>query len=129
MILQDTKHRLQTREITEIEAWQMLGWFLECFQRYGITEVTLIYGYDWEVGDNSWKDQCVKVTDIRKHIKEKEEKEKGYLGFDDLYVKIDEVVQVHFCHHSDLHLQYNQDDVPLIKDLNSIFVERIGLKQ
>jgi hypothetical protein len=129
MILQHTKHSFQTREITETEAWEILDSFLDCFQRNGITEVTLIYGYDWKVGDNSWKDQRVNVKDIRKHIKEEEKKESGYLGFDDLYIKIEEVVQVHFCYHSDLHLQYNQDDVPLINDLNSIFVERIGLKQ
>ena len=84
MILKDTQNHLQTREITETEAWEILDWFLDCCRRHGIAEVTLIYGYDWDVGDNSWADQAVEVAAVREHIKAEEEKERGCLGDDDL---------------------------------------------
>jgi hypothetical protein len=129
MILQDTKHNIQTREITETEAWQILGWVLDCCRRHGITEVALIYGYDWDVGEKSWADQSVPVANVREHIKAEEEKERGGLGCDDLYIKVDETIQVLFCHHSDVHLQYDQNDLPFAKELRALWTERTGLKQ
>jgi hypothetical protein len=129
MILQHTKHHLQTREIAETEAWEALDWVLDCCSRHEIAEVTLIYGYDWDVGDKSWKDQTVNVASVRAHIRAEEKEKRGYLGYDDLYIKIDDAVQVLFCHHSELHLQYDQDDLPLVKDLSPLLMERIGLRR
>jgi hypothetical protein len=129
MILGDTKHNLQTREITEVEAWEILEWVLDCCRRHGISEVTLIYGYDWDVGDESWADQLVQVANVREHIKAEEEKERGFFGYDDLYIQINGEVQVQFCHHSDVHLSYDQDDLPLAKELRELLIEKVGLKQ
>jgi len=107
MILKAT-HNLTTREITEDEAWETLDWFVGCFRRHGIDQVVLIYGYDWDLGEKTWKDQVVDVADVRDHIKAAESEELGWLGYDDLYIKINEVVQIHYCHHEELHLNYDE---------------------
>ncbi|HSW00892.1 MAG TPA: hypothetical protein VLI39_12010 [Sedimentisphaerales bacterium] len=128
MILKDTKHNGQTREIRETETWEILGWVLDCCRRHGISEVTLIYGYDWDVGDKSWADQPVPVVNVCEHVKAEEEKEKGCLGCDDLYLQINGEVQVQFCHHADVHLQYDPDDLPLAKKLRALLIEKIGCR-
>jgi len=128
MILK-TRCNLTTRETTENEAWEILDWLLRCFQRHGIDEVVLIYGYDWDLGEVSWQDQAVKVGDVETHIKAAESKELGWLGYDDLYIKIRETVQVHFCHHEELHLNYDQDDEPLVGELIAYFTEAVGLQE
>lgn len=129
MILQDTKHNVQTCEITEAEAREILGWILDCFRRHGVTGVTLIYGYDWSVGDKSWADQPVSLADVCDHIKTEEERERGCLGYDDLYLQVGGEVQVLFCHHSEVHLQYDRDDLPLAKELRALLAEKVGLKR
>ena len=129
MILKDTEHSLQSGEITDAKAWEILDMLLDCFRKHKITEVTLIFGFDWQVGDECWADQTVKIDDIHEYIKAQEIKETGYLNYDDVYIKISDTVQVHFCHHSDMHLEYNEEDHPLIKDLRAIFVNKIGLKK
>jgi len=115
--------------ITETEAWEILAWVLDCCRRRGVGEVTLIYGYDWGAGDQSWADQSVPVATVREHIKTQEEKERGYLGYDDVYIQVNSEVQVLFCHHSEVHLQYDQDDLPLAKELETLLSERVGLAQ
>lgn len=127
MILK-TRHRLDTREVTEYEAWEILDWLLESFRRHGIDEVVLIYGYDWDLGEKTWKDQTVKVDDVRTHIKAAESKELGAFGFDDVYLKVRESVQIQFCHHEELHLHYDEQDHPLTQELIAYFTETIGLK-
>ncbi|MEN6428700.1 MAG: hypothetical protein ABFE13_25410 [Phycisphaerales bacterium] len=129
MILPDTKHNVQTRVITETEAWEILAWVLDCCQRHGVGEVTLIYGHNWDAGDKSWADQSVPVATVREHIKAQEEKERGYLGYDDVYIQVNGEVQVLFCHHSEVHLQYDQDDLPLANELKALLSEKVGLKQ
>ncbi|MEN6575822.1 MAG: hypothetical protein ABFD90_05710 [Phycisphaerales bacterium] len=115
--------------ITETETWEILGWVLDCCRRHGVDEVTLVYGYNWEAGDKSWADQFVPVANVRTHIEAEEEKERGCLGYDDLYIRVNDEVQVLFCHHSEVHLQYDQDDLPLAKELKALFSEKVGLKQ
>ena len=127
MILQDTQFNLQTREIDETEAWQILDWLLACFERHGVEEVILILGLGWEVGDKSWADQLVKVADIRKIISEAEAAELGCLVYDDVYIKLDEETQIHFCHHEDLHLNYNVEQLPIVEELRDYFINSIGL--
>jgi hypothetical protein len=129
MILRDFKHNVQTREIKEVEAWEILGWVWDCCRRHGVEEVTLIYGYDWDVGDKSWADQVVPLAGVREHVKAEQEKEKGYLGCDDLYIQVNGMVEVQFCHHSDVHLKYDEDDLPLARELRTLLVEKVGLKQ
>jgi hypothetical protein len=129
MILRDFKHNVQTREIKVGEAWKILGWVLDCCRQHGVNEVTLIYGYDWEVGDKCWADQVVPVASVREHIKAEEERGRGCLGFDDVYIQIHGEVQVLFCHHSEVHLQYDQDDEPLARELEALLVEKVGLVQ
>ncbi len=129
MILKNAKYNLQTREITEAEAWEILGWVLDCCRRHGIAEVALIYGYDWNVGDKSWADQPVPLADVYDHVKAEEERKRGCLGNDDLYIQINGEVQVLFCHHSEVHLQYDQDDLPFAQEMRSLLVEKVGLKR
>jgi len=120
---------MQTRAITEAEAWEILSWVLDCCSRHGVGEVTLIYGWDWDVGDKSWADQSVPVANVCEHIKAQEEKERGCLGYDDVYIQVHGEVQVLFCHHSEVHLQYDQDDLSLAKELETLLSEKVGLKQ
>lgn len=129
MILQDTKHNVQTREITQAEAREILGWVLDCCRRHSVEEVILIYGYDWDVGDKCWADQVLPVASVREHIEAEEKREKGYLGFDDVYIQIHGEVQVLFCHHSEVHLQYDQDDEPLPRELEALLEKKVGLAQ
>jgi hypothetical protein len=128
MILK-TKHALDTREITEDEAWEILDWLLDSLRRHGIDEVILIYGYDWDLGKQTWKDQAVKVDDVPTHIKAAESNDAGSLGYDDLYIKVGASVQIHFCHHEELHLHYDKPDHPLTQELIAYFTETIGPKE
>lgn len=129
MVLREYRYNLQTREITDTEAWEILDWVLNCCRRHGIAEVTLMYGYDWDVGGKSWTDQPVSVDNVHDHIRAEEEKERGYLAYDDLYIKIGDALQVYFCHHSEVHLQYDQEGLPFVKNVSAFLIEKIGLRQ
>ena len=128
MILK-TRHRLDTREITEDEAWEILAWLLDSFRRHGINGVVLIYGYDWDLGKLTWKDQAIKVDDVHTHIKAAESNDAGSFGYDDLYIKVGESVQIHFCHHEEPHLHYDKPDHPLTQELIAYFTETNGPKE
>ena len=128
MILK-TRYDLVTRPIGGDEAWRILDWLLDCLHRHGVVEVVLIYGYDWDIGEKSWQDQTLQVITVRDHVKETEDRESGLLGSDDLYIKVNEAVQIHFCHHEHLYLNYDQADLPLAKDLIDYFTQTIGLSR
>jgi len=127
MELWKTKYNLQTREITESEAWEIFGWVLACLARYGIVEVTMIYGYEWDVGSLLWEEQLIEAGTIRDRVKALEDEGRGRLGQDDLFIRIDNRVEVQFCHHADVHLRYDEDDSPLVGDVRTYWVETIGL--
>ena len=128
MIL-ETKNILTSQTFNEDEVWSILDWFIDCFSRHSVDKVTLIYGFAWGNEIYNWEDQIVKVSEVREHIKNVESKDFGYLGCDDLYIKIGEDVQIQFCHHQDIHLNYNHDNNPLIHELVRYFTETLGLKK
>jgi len=129
MIRRGAKRNLQTREITETEAWEILDEVLDGCRRHGVGEVILIYGYDWDVGEKSWVDQSVEVGHVCEHVRAQEQKERGALGHDDLYLEVGDAVQVLFCHHGEVHLGYDRDDLPLAQELCAFFIEKVGLKK
>jgi len=127
MELWKTKYNLQTREVTDAEVWKILDWVLGCFARHGIVEVTMIYGYEWDIASLQWEEKLIEVGTIRDRVKALEDEGCGRLGQDDLFIRIDDRVEVQFCHHADVHLRYDEDDSPLISDLRTYLAETIGL--
>jgi hypothetical protein len=85
----------------------------------------LPFGYDW--GD--WQYETVEVANLRSRVKEAEARESGWLGNDDLFVRVENVVEIQYCHHADIHLTYIQEGHPLTKELKAYLVEKIGLHQ
>ena len=124
-----TVHNLATRTITEQEAWTFLRDSLDCFGRHGIDSVALVYGYNWGNEIYNWKDQIVAIAEVPSHIKNVESMKLGWLGYDDLYIRVGDLVQIQYCHHEHIHLNYNQDDPPLVAELVKYFRETIGLKE
>lgn len=69
----------------------------------------------------------MELVDLRCRVKEAEAKELGPLGTDDLFITAENVVQIQYCHHADIHLTYIQEDHPLTSELTAYLTDVIGL--
>jgi len=116
---------LLSRNLTEEEVWSSFDYILGCLSRHGVTAVAVMFGYDW----GQWQYEPVELASLRSRVKEAEARELGWLGNDDLFIKVENVVEVQYCHHADIHLKYIQEDHPLTKELATYLVEKIGLHE
>jgi hypothetical protein len=114
---------LLSRNLTEEEVWSSFDWILGCLSRHGVTAVLVVFGYDW--GD--WQDETVELDNLRSRVKEAEAQELGSLSTDDLFITVENVIQIQYCHHADIHLKYIQKDHPLARDLAVYLTGTIGL--
>ena len=116
---------LLSRNLTEEEVWPSFDWILACLSRHGVTTVSVMFGYDW----GEWEYETVELASLRSRVKEAEARELGWLGTDDLFIKVENVVEIQYCHHADIHLRYIQEDHPLTKELAAYLTEKIGLHE
>jgi len=119
----ETDRDLLSRNLTEQEVWSSFDWILECISCHGVTAVSVIFGYDW--GD--WRAEAVEVASLRSRVKQAEAQDLGSLGTDDLFIIVEDIAQIQYCHHADVHLKYIQEDHPLARDLAVYLTETIGL--
>ncbi len=116
---------LLSRNLTEDEIRSSFDYVLGCLSRHRVAAVSVMFGYDW--GD--WQPGTVELATLRSRVKEAETQGLGSLGADDLFIKVEGVVQIQYCHHADIHLTYLQEDHPLTKELATYLTEVIGLHE
>jgi hypothetical protein len=121
----EIRHDLLSRNLTDTEVRSSFDWILACLSRHGVTTVSVTFGYDW--GD--WQHETVELAGVRSRVEDAEARQLGSLGTDDLYIEVEGVVQIQYCHHADIHLTYIQPDHPLARALATYLTEAIGLHE
>ena len=116
---------LLSRNLAEEEIWSSFDWIVACLSRYGITTVSVAFGWAW--GD--WKSEPIELANLRSRVLKAEAQELGSLSTDDLYIQVEGIVQIQYCHHADIHLTLTQDDHPLTRELATYLTETIGLQE
>ena len=67
--------------------------------------------------DAEWIDYDVLTTEIAERIEKEESQNKGQFGKDDLWISIKELeLEILFCHESDIHLYYNDQNL-IVSDI------------
>ena len=112
-----------SRNLTEKEMWSSFAWIIDCLFRHRIETVAVMFGFGW--GDYEY--ETIQLSDLRPRVEKAEAQELGSLSTDDLYIKVEGVVQVQFCHHADIHLLYIQKEHPLTNELKIYLTDIIGL--
>ena len=85
--------------------------------KHNIDKVKISFGFMWGRDGAEWIDYDVLTTEILERIEKEESLNKGKLGKDDFWISIKELeVEILFCHESDMHLNYN-DQNAIVSDI------------
>jgi len=80
-------------------------------KKNNIERVEISFGFMWGRDGDEWIDYDVLTPEISERIEKEENLNNGKLGKDDFWISIKELeVQILFCHESDIHLCYNNEN-------------------
>lgn len=107
------KREILTYSISEDQIHEELKFFEEYFIQLGYLNCEILFGAFWGneyyQNQNDWKYEKISIKEIAVKVKSLEEKKIGYLGRDDLFIKIEDLAfEFLFCNDSDIHIKFDE---------------------
>jgi len=106
------KRQHLTRELSVSDLRSELGYIAEYLSSNGHNTGLVLFGFAWGndyYETSSWEEETIPLTELSAKVKTVESQDIGSLGSDDLFLKVGGI-EVHFCHHSDIHLSFESPD-------------------
>ncbi len=111
------KHSIYTKELPGKLLFADLAYLVELCNSHGIKSVTVLFGVSWGIHYHNFEHREIEVEALIKEISQAEEARWGSLGDNDLTLTIpDHDMQIEYCHHSDIHLHY-EDENAVVSDI------------
>lgn len=100
-----------TKEIDDTLLRSFLDHVINMLEKFKIKRVNISFRYAWGNLIHNWEYFEIESNNIKPEIDKAEKKELGILGDDDLFIHIEKyAAELQFCHHSDLHLSFPDEN-------------------
>ena len=115
------KHEISTTYLSAEDYQESVNDVIVLFKQHNLQTIELLFGYAWGNEYKNWAPFRVEIDSIINEIKIAENFGVGEFGRDDIYFTLSIFnTEILFCHESDIHLRYN-DQNALVKDIRKIW--------
>jgi hypothetical protein len=82
-----------------------------------IPHISVLFGFAWAESAYNWIPQDMKSSNLLTEIMKLEDSKFGQLGQDDIFIDFPTFpdTQLNYCHHSEIHLMYNEENQLITK--------------